>query len=209
VRYAMLFIASLLCFSSCSSCQKDDEPTRVSSNAITLKGNVQKSAEPYISKREPRVRVINIGESARHEDQEGSSTKPIYGGNASLPPETELNDTLTNRLKEKMQESYSDRGTTPPAVDIYTSAQSLEEFSRYYEDRGHNIQRTRIPASQIIAPLLEEKPELRDKISIAQYAGIYINQVIVEGQNISAADKYIDPETYEVINKTFVTVTKK
>ena len=65
-----------------------------------------------------------------------------------------------------------------------------------------------MPASQVIAPLLEEKPELQGKISASNYTGIMINQVIVEGANISAADKYIDPVTYEVVYKTFVTVTK-
>ena len=85
---------------------------------------------------------------------------------------------------------------------------SLDSFAKYYEDKGFKVQRTSVPASSVISPLLEEKPELVTKINMSNYQGVDINQVIVEGANISAADKYIDPETYSVVYKTFVTMTK-
>lgn len=181
--------------------RKTDEPERASSKALEL-------SRPVVEKQEVvknNVKVINIGPS---KEAPRTEERSFEAPSAPLPSDAGFNDALTSRLKEKMKEAFAGRESAMPDVDIYTSATSLESFSRYYEERGYKIQRTSIPASQIIAPLLDEKPELRDKISLGNYAGITINQIIVEGINVSAADKYIDPETYEVVYKTFVTVTR-
>lgn len=195
----------MLQMASCGGClTREDEPVQVGSQTLTFetaeKQQPQKSVAP--AQNQPRVRVINIGPSKNTEGRQQQADS-----NQEVPSEVVVDTTLTSRLKERLAEAFEGRGSTPPEVDIYTGSMSIDGFAKYYEDRGFKIQRTSVPASQVIAPLLDEKPELSDKIMLSNYAGIVINQVIVEGANISAADKYIDPETYEVVYKTFVTVT--
>jgi hypothetical protein len=188
---------------SCSSCfNREEVPTRVGSESVTLNQATQAQQASLQQAPGPNIRVINIGPSKK----EGAGGKS--GAASGLPSDTSLDDRLTSRLKEKLAQAYEGRGAKIPEIEIYTSPMSLQSFSKYYEDKGFKIQRTSVPAGQVIAPLLEEKPELAGKIQMSNYTGININQVIVEGANISAADKYIDPESYEVIYKTFVTVTK-
>lgn len=196
------FLLVFLCFlfHACSACpSREDEPTRVNSSMLTLKTAEQLSQPEGAG---PNVRVINIGPSKEEEQVEAK------GVIADVPSDVSMDSSLTNRLREKLKEAFSGKGGTPPDIEIYTGVMSLEAFSKYYEDRGYKIQRTSVPASQVIAPLLSEKPELSDRINISNYAGITINQIVVEGVNISAADKYIDPENYQVVYKTFVTITK-
>ena len=197
--------AALLYLSSCSGCPSEEEvPMRVSSDVQTLQLGRNMGAGD-VAKDRPNVRVINIGPS-KELDGEETAEKTLESG--AVPKEVVLDDALTTRLKTKLEEAFKGKSGTPPNIEIFTGVMSLDAFANHYEEKGLKIQRTSVPASQIIAPLLDEKPELADKISLSNYAGITINQVIVEGQNISAADKYIDPVTYEVVYKTFVTVTK-
>lgn len=198
-KYFVFILAPLFFFSACSSCF-EEEPAQVSSGTVLL-GQVPKAERPVDSSL-PKVKVINIGPSKDSPNQTASASA------SDIPREVNVDDALTSRLKDKLNEAFRGRGTSPPDIEIYTGSMGLDQFSKYYEDKGLKIQRTSVPASQIIAPLLDEKPELAGKINLADYAGVSINQVIVEGENISAADKYIDPETYEVVYKTFVTVTK-
>lgn len=199
-----ILVFSVIHVAGCSSCQNDEEPVRVSSSS-TLKiplefADANKQAAPA----GPNVRVINIGPSKENTESPQTSS----GGTSGVPSDVGFDSTLTTRLKEKLNAAFAGRGTTPPDIEIFTGAMSLDNFSKFYEEKGYKIQRTSVPATQVIEPLLEEKPELSSRISLSKYAGVTINQVIVEGANISAADKYIDPETYDVIYKTFVTVTK-
>ena len=198
----IIIIFICLLFNGCSSCRDgEDEPVRIGSQALTL----QVPTIAQSQAKEPNIKVINIGPSKR---EDGEKTEEPKTESGNVPSEVNIDNTLTSRLKEKLEEAFAGKGTKPPEIEIYTGVMSLEDFSKYYEGKGYKIQRTSIPASQIVAPLLDEKPELSSKISLANYAGININQIIVEGLNISAADKYIDPETYEVVYKTFVTVTR-
>lgn len=195
-------ISCFLFLSACSGCRsKEDEPVRVNSGELMLKSPSELSKDMTSAARQPNVQVINIGPS--------KDLGPVpSGGGVNVPSDVSMDHALTSRLKDKLNQAFSSRGVTPPDIDIYTGSMSLESFSKFYEDKGFKIQRTSVPASQVVAPLLEEKPELAGRINLANYAGITINQVIVEGANISAADKYIDPETYQVVYRTFVTVTK-
>jgi hypothetical protein len=182
---------------SCGGCSHEEETIQVGSSTIVL--DAGKSSQNVVPAG-PRVRVINVGPSK-------DITDAPYG-DTSIPTEVTPDTALTNRLKERLDQAFAARGGTPPNIEIYTGVLNLDAFAKYYEDRGFKIQRASIPASQVIAPILDEKPELSGKINLSNYAGVSINQVVVEGANISAADKYIDPETYEIIYKTFVTVNK-
>lgn len=206
----LILLVSLTSFftASCNSCgSKVEEPTRVSSNALTLQmGSMLKETAPVSNK--PNIKVINIGPSKEEVAKTTTNETPQTASDKDIPKEVAIDSSLTGRLKDKLAQAFEGKGAAPPDIEIYTGVMSLGSFAQYYEGKGYKIQRTSVPASQIIAPLLEEKPELSSKISLNNYAGITINQVIVEGLNISAADKYIDPLTYEVVYKTFVTVTK-
>ena len=198
-------------FLGLSACSSDnEEPVKVSSSSV-LHDNSQSQQESVATKQlnGPRVRVINIGPSkddSSDSDSYSSSTQPR--GDSTVPKEFAVDTSLTDRLHDKLKEAYASRGGKPPDIEIYTGSQSLDQFAKHYEELGYKILRTSVPAGQVIGPLLDEKPELASKVSLANYSGININQVIVEGANISAADKYIDPVTYEIVYKTFVTVTK-
>lgn len=194
-------VACAVFISSCSGCF-EEEPAKVASGTILLNQMPKQLPMQPARDGQPNVRVINIGPSKDVVPETVSSSQ------GQIPKEVTIDSSLTARLKEKLAEAFGGRNSPPPDIEIYTGTMSLEQFSKYYEDRGFKIQRTSVPASQIIAPLLDEKPELADKVSLANYAGVTINQVIVEGANISAADKYIDPETYQIVYKTFVTNTK-
>ncbi len=196
---------------ACSCSSDHEEPVKVSSSSF-LQDNTQTQQEVAAHKKlsGPRIRVINIGPSKDSSSLDGASGE--YGGSSrqdtTVPKEFSVDATLTGRLHDKLKEAYASRGGSPPEIEIYTGSQSLDQFARHYEDLGYKILRTSVPAGQVIGPLLNERPELASRISLANYSGVNINQVIVEGANISAADKYIDPVTYEVVYKTFVTVTK-
>jgi hypothetical protein len=193
--------------SGCPACGTSDEPVQVTSKTMTLNKEGRSAAVPEGDR--PRVRVINIGPSKEEGSAEGPAAKGSgSSGKEAVPSEVAISDPLTSRLKEKLKEAFEGRGSAPPEIEIYTGVMSLDSFAKFYEDKGYKIQRTSVPASQIVAPLLDEKPELSGKINLGNYSGVSINQVVVEGANISAADKYIDPETYEIVYKTFVTVTK-
>jgi len=199
-----LTIAATIFIGACSGCfNREEVPTRVGSQAMILDRSVKEDQAPAARSKTagPNIRVINIGPSK----SEGGSAGLAPG---NLPTDVAIDSRLTGRLKEKLAQAYEGRGTKAPEIEIYTSAVSLEEFSKYYTDKGYKVQRTMVPASQVIAPLLEERPELASRVQASNYSGVNINQVIVEGASISAADKYIDPETYEIVYKTFVTVTK-
>ena len=195
--------------SACSGCPaREEEPVQIGSSTLLLKNKPVQTPQAT----GPKVRVINIGPSKEENGSgdmaSGAAMSDTFGVSVSIPSDVGIDSGLTGRLKDKLKEAFADRGSSPPDIDIYTGVMSLDSFARYYEDRGYKIQRTSVPAAQVIEPLLSERPELAAKVNLSNYAGININQVVVEGANISAADKYIDPETYEVVYKTFVTVTK-
>lgn len=112
---------------------------------------------------------------------------------------------LTQRLKEKMAEAYGgDMGRVPDAK-IYLGTNSLQDFIEFYEQRGYRVQRIAVPVQRILQPVLRDRPELQGKIRLEDYADVVIHQAMVEGTGISAADRYIDPDTYEVVDRLFVT----
>lgn len=135
----------------------------------------------------------------------GSPTSPAEAPKiAQAPPGAVEEEGLTKRLTDKLKESnipFNDKN--PPK--IYTSNQSISEFSNYYEAKGQKVSRMSIPAAVLIRPLLQEHPELAAKVNIDELDKVTINQVVVEGTGISAADKYIDPDTLQVVDKLFVT----
>jgi hypothetical protein len=112
---------------------------------------------------------------------------------------------LTMRLREKMAEAYGGDMKRAPKASIYLSNGTLKEFIGFYEDRGYKVTRVAVPVTRILKPVLRDRPELAGRIRLEDYEGVSVHQVMIEGTGISAADRYIDPETYEVVDRLFVT----
>ncbi|GEM_PF-6299329 len=126
-------------------------------------------------------------------------------GPPPVPPGTFQAEDLTMRLREKMAEAYGGDVKRVPNATIYLSNGTLEEFISFYEERGYHVQRVTVPVQRILQPVLRDKPELADRIHLENYADAAIHQAMVEGTGISAADKYIDPDSYEIVDRLFVT----
>jgi len=126
-------------------------------------------------------------------------------GPPPVPPSTFKADDLTMRLREKMAEAYGGDVKRVPEATIYLSNGTIDEFIDFYEQRGYKVSRITVPVKRILQPVLREKPELAEKIKLDDYGDTVIHQVMVEGTGISAADKYVDPDTYKVVDRLFVT----
>lgn len=126
-------------------------------------------------------------------------------GPPPVPPSTFKADDLTMRLREKMAEAYGGNLERVPEATIYLSNGTLEEFIDFYEQRGYQVSRITVPVKRILQPVLREKPELASKIQLERYEGVVIHQAMVDGTGISAADRYVDPDSYQVIERLFVT----
>lgn len=200
-------------FNSCSGCR---EPQSIQVSGQSLELEAQKQAQAQ-QQQATGPRVIEIKAKPYNGSTEktgttvaGESTISIIPTNTSTPPKIQTppgaveEEALSKRLMDKLKESkISFNENNPPK--IYVSNQTITEFSSYYESKGQKVSRMSIPASVLIAPLLQEHPELANKIDMNKIENTVINQVVVEGSGISAADKYIDPDTLQVVDKLFVT----
>lgn len=207
-----LLTVFLFAASSCDSCKKSDEPeVTISSSEVILYTRDWEEKSVKREKGKPRIRRIEIGPSERvvEEDIKTSKAAPVQDVksiiDSDLPPKTTLENDMTERLRDKMLDAYEGREDEIPDVQIYLSEMKYDEFVKYYEKLGYKVQTVEVPAIQVIEPVLESRPELASKLDMAKYEDTVIHQVMVDGAGISAADKYIDPDTFEVIDKTFVT----
>lgn len=200
---------------ACRSCKREADPEiTVTSGPILLE-----MAEKEKSTKEsgPRIRRIEIGPSGRsleegaqvEESQPSGEETQAAKTDLALPPDTFEETDLTARLREKMMDAYAGKEEALPDVKIYLSEMKYDEFVNYYKNLGYHVNTVAVPATEVIEPVLEQRPELTGKVKLADYEGIVIHQVMVDGAGISAADKYIDPDTFEVIDKTFVTKMNK
>lgn len=105
-----------------------------------------------------------------------------------------------------MAEAYGGDLTKVPDAKVYLGTEELDSFAKFYEQRGYKTGRVTIPVSQIIQAAMRDRPELKERVNLSDYDGIVIEQVMVEGTGVSAANKYIDPDTLKVVDKLFVTV---
>jgi hypothetical protein len=171
------------------------------------------SKEVVVEKeKESNIKRIEIGPSGRREElpteeELKSAFKPVSVAN--LPPNTYEETDLSARLREKMMDAYAGQEDSIPDVKIYLSEMKYNEFVDYYRGLGYKVNTMAVPAMQVIEPALEQRPEMAEKINLADYEEIVIHQVMIDDAGISAADKYIDPDTFQVINKTFVTKMNK
>ena len=201
--------------SGCRSCLSNKEPdTVISAQSVMLEMRKAKKEDKVAvaEEKKPRVRRIDIGPSKRRSEEpeavpEDASESTVKRSirELALPPETYEETDLTSRLQDKLAEAYGGDEDQLPDVKIYLSEMKYDEFVNYYKDLGYKVQTVAVPAMQVIEPVLEQRPELADKINLADYEDVVIHQVMIDEAGISAADKYIDPDTYEVVNKTFVT----
>lgn len=213
--FLLLIIVS---FIGCGSCRRNKEPTTtVTSRPLTLDTREAEKEVDAIEKKGPKIRYIEIGPSKKGEqeaEEEGPDKEKIneiaeinkkIAEAASLPPETYEETDLTNRLRSKLLEAYGGKEENLPDVKIYTSEMKYDDFVTHYKNLGYKVQTVAVPASQVIEPVLSQRPELAGKINIADYEDVVIHQVMIDELGISAADKYIDPDTFQVIDRTFVT----
>lgn len=204
---------------ACSGCRREVVPLRVAGQSLALQTKAPEQSQQAMSQQPSGPRVIEIKarpyngapiepgtpSSGDVAISIGSPTPPADVPKITqAPPGSVEEEGLTKRLMDKFKESnipYNEKN--PPK--IYTSNQSISEFSSYYEAKGQKVSRMSIPAAVLIRPLLQEHPELAAKVDIDALDKVTINQVVVEGTGISAADKYIDPDTLQVVDKLFVT----
>ncbi len=203
-----------LTFTSCSGC-REPEPVQVLGQSLELRSQSQQA--PPQPSTGPRVIEIKARPFVGTLERTGSTAagetaltigRPVPSANepriTQAPPGSIEEEGLTKRLMDKLKESNIPFNEKNPPK-IYTSNQSISEFSSYYESRGQRVSRMSIPAAVLIRPLLQDHPELATKVDIDALDKVAINQVVVEGTGISAADKYIDPDTLQVVDKLFVT----
>lgn len=215
-RLAVLLIIPILFLSNmaCKSCRyKDAEPeTMISSDTLLMGGSGPE--QEIVKDTKPKIRTIEIGPSRRRTEEpvqtivEQKET-PKKALQELLPPKTYEETDLTSRLQDKMSEAYAGRESEIPDVKIYLSDMQYGEFVDYYRNLGYKVKTITVPASEVIRPVLDQRPDLSKKLNIEDYEGITIRQVMVHEAGISAADKYIDPDTFEVVDKTFVTKMNK
>lgn len=214
LKLMITFTAVSVCLSmaSCRACKRNQEPeVTISGRSVTLKVK-QPPPEPVASY-DPNIKRIEIGPRKTAEPEEPSveDEKQEYVPQkiSALPPATYEDTDLSARLREKMLDAYAGKEEAIPDVKIYISDMKYDEFVNYYKNLGYNVNTVAVPATQVIEPVLEQRPELAGKIDLSKYEEIVIHQVMIDDAGISAADKYIDPDTFEVIDKTFVTKMNK
>jgi len=204
------FLAS--CSKGCHGCHRDTSPeTTIVASSVMLEARDIPDEEPA-KPTGPKIRRITIGPRTRR--IEAVADVPVTSQEklaemSKLPPDTFEETDLSSRLREKMLDAYQGREEDIPDVKIYISDMRYDEFVSYYQNLGYKVSTVAVPASQIIEPVLDQRPEMKSKINMADYDNVVIHQVMVDEAGISASDKYIDPDTFEVIDKTFVTKMNK
>lgn len=198
---------------SCRSCKKEKEPEVTVSSAQLILQTKGDAPEDETVDKGPKIRRIEIGPSKRESEESPAEVQPtaaerIKEAIASLPPNTFEESDLTERLRDKLADAYGSEEDVPD-VKIYVSEMKYDQFIDYYKKLGYKTKTVAVPATQIIEPVLAQRPELIDKINLADYENVIIHQVMIDEAGISAADKYIDPDTFEVVEKTFVTKMNK
>ena len=208
-----LTLSIIIFISGCRSCVKSEEPEiTIAATPIILEGReIEVIAESVIEKKS-NIKHITIGPRNKkikkeYEPEPEVATKKMT--QTALPPNTYEETDLSARLRDKMLDAYKGREDQMPDVKIYLSEMNYDEFIAYYKGLGYRVRTVAVPARQVIEPVLNQRPELAGKINIAAYDDIVIHQVMVNEAGISAADKYIDPDTFQVIDKTFVTKVSK
>ncbi|MBI2343656.1 MAG: hypothetical protein HYV02_04915 [Deltaproteobacteria bacterium] len=205
-----LLLPAILGSAGCGGCPHNGAVTVVSSPPVQLTyapppppppPPMKKVQESLVSASPPKKAPPRVAEVPPDEilsDLTSSGPPPV-------PPSAFQADDLTMRLREKMAEAYGGDVSRVPNATIYLSNDTIEGFIDFYEERGYTVTRIAVPVTRILQPVLRDKPELAEKIHLDDYEGITIHQVMVEGTGVSAADKYIDPDTYEVVDRLFVT----
>ena len=200
------------CSKGCHGCHRDTSPeTTIVASSVMLEARDIPDEEPS-KPSGPKIRRITIGPRTRRIETTADVPKTSQEKLAEmsqLPPDTFEETDLSSRLREKMLDAYQGREEDIPDVKIYISDMRYDEFVSYYQNLGYKVSTVAVPASQIIEPVLDQRPEMRRKINMADYDNVVIHQVMVDEAGISASDKYIDPDTFEVIDKTFVTKMNK
>lgn len=204
-------VCSLISWGGCAGCpRRGDDVTSVTSGPVTLQ-RPRTVAETAPSRRPaepptPRPAAEAPVASPPAAPAQDLLSTLVKSGPPPVPPNSYVAEDLTRRLREKMAESFGGDLAKVPDAKIYLGVEGLEQFVKFYEPRGYRIQRMTIPASQIIQAAMRERTELATRIDLKDYEGVMIEQVIVEGTGVSAANKYIDPDTFQVIDKLFITV---
>ncbi|PIR20544.1 MAG: hypothetical protein COV45_05720 [Deltaproteobacteria bacterium CG11_big_fil_rev_8_21_14_0_20_47_16] len=218
VNYFLNLLIVLVMFglSACSGCQKEATSVQVDGRSLQLATPPPSQADEDSQPAGPRIITIvgkpYHGEGAAPTSAPAITPAPqaapvapaVAEGASRVPPGTTEEESLTKKLHDKLKEAniaFSDKN--PPK--IYVSGQSLDEFTGFYEAKGQAVSRMSVPASVLVRPLLQEHPELAGKVNVEALDKVIINQVVVEGTGVSAADKYIDPDTFQVVDKLFVT----
>lgn len=211
--FSLIFpLIFLISCKSCKSCKREAEPeVTISGDTLLLEVEEGEFVEKK-DKEDSKIKRIEIGPRKEYRtpepeaEEEVEYTPPKI---SALPPDTYEETDLSARLREKMVAAYDGQEEAIPDVKIYLSDMKYNEFVDYYKSLGYSVHTVAVPAKQVIEPVLEQRPEMASKINLADYEDVVIHQVMVDDAGISAADKYIDPDTFEVIDKTFVTKMNK
>lgn len=197
------------------SCKKNNEPvTTITAGPVELHSKEERLIQRTEIRNDQqnggkiyRIDIKGAGDSVEQTVTMPQDMKPAY--KLTIPPDTYEETSLSDRLREKMLEAYAGKESSMPDVKIYLSNMNYDEFIQYYKNLGYKMHTVAVPATDVIDPVLTQKPELAKKINRASYENVVIHQVLIDEAGISAADKYIDPDTFQVIDKTFVTKMNK
>lgn len=185
----------------CGGCPSDSRVTTVGSPQVALEKPAPPAPPPVPEPETVPEKAAVPAPPAPEEvmaDLSAASPPPVPAGTFEA-------EDLTMRLREKMAEAYGGDLAKVPQAKIYLSNGTLQELIDFYEQRGYRVQRVSVPVTRILQPVLRDKPDLASRIRLEDYEGVVIHQVMIEGTGMSAADKYIDPDTYQVIDRLFVT----
>ncbi|MBI2346227.1 MAG: hypothetical protein HYV03_04970 [Deltaproteobacteria bacterium] len=207
-RYFLLL--GLTVFSGCSGCPRRDDVVTVAAPPLTLQDVPPPATIEPLRAQPPPASQSSTPATPPLSAGPPSLPQPLgllaTAGPPPVPPGAYVAEDLTQRLKEKMAEAYGGDLTKVPDAKVYLGTEELDSFAKFYEQRGYKTGRVTIPVSQIIQAAMRDRPELKERVNLSDYDGIVIEQVMVEGTGVSAANKYIDPDTLKVVDKLFVTV---
>lgn len=202
----MALLMGVMAWTGCAGCPRgSDDVISVTGNTVTLDLPPPPPPPPVPLATPPPPAVNKTATRTAVPTPDILSTL-VKSGPPPVPPGAYMADDLTHRLKEKMAESYDGDLTKVPDAKIFLGTDTLDNFVKFYEQRGYKTSRVSIPANQIIQAATRDRPELANKISPGDYEGVVIEQVMIDGTGTSAADKYIDPDTFQVVHKLFITV---
>lgn len=206
--FTYLFVTSITVIVGCSKSQDPNAVTTIESTPVALMKQ-EPPEKPKVLKIAPPPEHVEIVEEKTQEISPPQSIEEVMNsvneGAPPIMPGSFESEDLTMRLREKMSKAYGGDISRVPEATIFLSNERLEDFISFYEERGYQVQRVSVPVTRILAPVLRDKPELSNQLQIENYEGVSINQAMIEGTGISAADRYIDPDTYEVIERLFIT----